>query len=90
MPKITLVSLKKISSCFSEATLSEKTLFSHGNLTHTIWLVNYNHLRIVNKIIIFGRNCLNFLSVIDKYLGLQYCMQFMLFFNCMFFTRALT
>ena len=51
---------------------------------------NYNHLRIVNKIIIFGRNCLKYLSVIDKYLGLQYCMQNMLFFNCMFFTWALT
>ena len=54
--------------------------------THTVWFVNYSHLRIVNKIIIFGRNCLNILSVIDKYLGLQYSMQNVLFFNCMFFT----
>ena len=47
--------------------------------THTVWLVNYSHLRIVNKIIIFERNFLTFLSVIDKYLGLQYCMQNVLF-----------
>ena len=53
---------------------------------YTVWLVNYSHLRIVNKIIIFEQNCLNFLSVIDKYLGLQYCMQNVLFFNCMFLT----
>ena len=38
---------------------------------HIVRFVNYNQLRIVDKILIFERNCLKFLSVIDKYPGYQ-------------------
>ena len=53
-------------------------------------LQNYNQLRIVDKIFILERNLLWFLSVINKYLGLQYCMQKLFFFDYMYLLWALT
>ena len=47
-------------------------------------LQNYNQLRIVDNIVIFERNLLHFLSVTDKYPGLQYCMKNLFFFDCMY------
>ena len=47
-------------------------------------LLNYDQLKIIDKILIFERNCLKFLSVIDKYLCFPKCMQNLFFFNSMY------
>ena len=49
-------------------------------------LQNYNQIRIVDKIFILERNLF---SVIDKYLGLLYCMRNLFFFDCIYLLWAL-
>ena len=51
---------------YTQQTREKKEKKKKKKETHTVWFVNYSHLRIVNEIIIFGRNCVNVLSVIDK------------------------